>query len=149
METLWPSDYLLKPHVGAAKRKNEGYMWDSYQGRPTRGYRAEPGYTAWLLGISLPSFFIQCSSENYDPLKQEFWIVWILGEHCKFSPLPEPWRPFKCSFTGPRSSNAPTVLCQEPISWPCLKIGLHSRFWVAKRAPRVCFKATLSAKQEP
>ena len=59
METLWPSDYLLKPHVGAAKRKNEGYMWDSYQGRPTRGYRAEPGYTARLLGISLHSFFVQ------------------------------------------------------------------------------------------
>ena len=59
----------------------------------------------------------------------------ILGEHCKFSQLPEPSRPFKCSFTGPRSSNVPTV--------PCLKIGLHSRFRVApaKRAPSVCFKA--------
>ena len=34
-------------------------MWDLYQGRPIRGYRAEPGYTARLLGISLHSFFVQ------------------------------------------------------------------------------------------
>lgn len=79
-------------------------------------------------------------NRNYE--LYEFW------ENIANSPLPEPSRLFKCSFTGPRSSNARTV--------PCLNWGLHSRFWVAPpglprpSGPQASVsKPTLSAKQEP
>lgn len=36
--------YLLKPHVGAAKRKNERHMRDKYEGRPHKRWKG----LAWL-----------------------------------------------------------------------------------------------------
>lgn len=36
--------YLLKPHVGAAKRKNERHMRDKYEGRPHKWSKG----LAWL-----------------------------------------------------------------------------------------------------